>query len=1197
MKKTLLLLASAALLLVGCQKEKFAEEQVGGLTEVTFTASLESGVATKAVTDGDGAAVNVNRCIMEIYYGDDLFTRKIVKVTDKKATFTAQVVSNRTYKVAFWADCVDDATTDAGLATDKYYTTTSLREIAIKGNYSGNDDARDAFYHVGHYTIAQVGNAFGDIKLKRPFAQMNVITTDWDKVASIAALKPEKVYVTLKNALVSFNALTGEASGSQTLTYTADVYEAPAALPTALENEKTLSMDYLFASDTKALIDIDWKAQKDGNTDVEHAFAAVPYQRNYRTNIKGALLTTQGQWTVEVDPIWSEPAHEKLVVATTVLDIEGMNTFVTNHPDADQIDVTFSAEPNDAGVPTQGGDANAIVTSTLKANSDLNVTIASDTKTLYVGDFVSEKDITVVETSKAATVNITVPQGNKIETLVINAPFKSVYLNGQQITGGVGTLTNVEATTSEHTLVVEAGQSIGTLTVHQGGLEIHGTVGTLVINETAHETNPVLVRTSENLSESVFAAIKGVSPAHNFIDTPFFVEKQNGSTWDIVPSVVLVGSIENPTAGYATLEQAIAATTSGTLFLTADVETAAEITVGEGKDITLNLNGHKLNSGNHSAFQIVGGKLNITGAGEIDGTPSTHKEIYLKGSIDANASDYSVLSVGPQVSIKCTDGYAIMISNNSGKAYGAKINIDGTVEGEYGALYVNGTIQALTGNIPVITVNGKLVVDEENAAIYAAGYAKYIINEGAVLTGNDAMYICGGDVEINGGTFRAIGPAHDFEAVTSGYQSTGEAIVVDSREGYAQPIKLCIKGGDFTSEHNRPVGSYPVGSETKRFIQGGTYSAELPELYIDEGYNQVRIPNGKYLVQGKTAAHLNGHDYITIAKALEAFGEITEPGDYDLTIEPGIYRESDLMLILQNPNIQKKLTIKPAGEKNSVTIMPGDKSTPLAVFVLVANSDYSGAAIVFDGINVDLSDTPTPTSDIAPFESTPYLPVFYMGGAPSRQIDALIDALRPGLYNGQNNPRYVHDITIKNCEIVGNGDDTQVVVGNTGTSKINVENCKISDAGYFANGYFITNAGFGIHATNVDFSGGTFINNQSGGDSEISVEGCTIKCNKDYAIRTSGSANLLNKFDHQFIIKNTTIEVDGAELDKDAGVIYFRSKETHALIENCTVTKKNIIGNEWNLYDIYNKNTTVTINGKNLPSGPGVGMEWLTATE
>jgi len=312
--------AGSLLLLSGCAKENVNTDvnSAGKLQEVTFTTTLND-VTTRAVTDGDGAAAKVNRCIMEIYYGGDLFTRMYAPVDDqKKAYFTTQVVSNRTYTVAFWADHVASAATEAGLTTDLYYTTNAeggLQAIALKGTYAGNDDARDAFFYSGDYTVAQGGSVF-DITLKRPFAQVNVITTDWDKVTTVASLKPTTVDVTIANPLVKFNALTKEASADASvteLTYNAAVYTAPAPTAQALANEKTLSMDYLFASAEKQVIDIAFKAQKSGDTDVAHSFSSVPYQRNYRTNIKGALLTTTGQWNVTIDPIWNTTEYDMLI--------------------------------------------------------------------------------------------------------------------------------------------------------------------------------------------------------------------------------------------------------------------------------------------------------------------------------------------------------------------------------------------------------------------------------------------------------------------------------------------------------------------------------------------------------------------------------------------------------------------------------------------------------------------------------------------------------------------------------------------------------------------------------------------------------------------------------------------------------------------------------------------------------------------
>lgn len=124
MKKALLLLASAALLLVGCAKEKFTEPSDGGLTNVTISACIDGGVATKAFADGDGAGAYVNRCIMEIYFNDVLYTRLVQPVTPASegskafATFAnVPVVAGKEYQVLFWADCGGDE------LADKYYTT------------------------------------------------------------------------------------------------------------------------------------------------------------------------------------------------------------------------------------------------------------------------------------------------------------------------------------------------------------------------------------------------------------------------------------------------------------------------------------------------------------------------------------------------------------------------------------------------------------------------------------------------------------------------------------------------------------------------------------------------------------------------------------------------------------------------------------------------------------------------------------------------------------------------------------------------------------------------------------------------------------------------------------------------------------------------------------------------------------------
>lgn len=303
MYKHFIILLSVALLLSGCSKEQVYRHIDGDLSLVSFSAQLDGALYTKSVADGDGGADFVNRGIIELYFNNELYARQYAQVSDKKVSFNVQVVSNRTYTVAFWADHVDNPSSPDGLQQDKYYVTDSsegLKAVTIKGEYTGNNDARDAFYQAGQYTVSQSGASFSNIKLVRPFAQLNVITTDWDKTGQmIGGALPDAVDVIIYNPLVKFNVITTEASSDSsmpTLAYQTAVYPAPAG--TSPASEKTLSMDYIFSSETKGFISLDFKAAHGTAGHVAHSFNSIPCQRNFRTNIKGNLLTSSDNWTL-----------------------------------------------------------------------------------------------------------------------------------------------------------------------------------------------------------------------------------------------------------------------------------------------------------------------------------------------------------------------------------------------------------------------------------------------------------------------------------------------------------------------------------------------------------------------------------------------------------------------------------------------------------------------------------------------------------------------------------------------------------------------------------------------------------------------------------------------------------------------------------------------------------------------------------
>ena len=710
MKKYLLLFASAALLLVGCAKEKFAEPIDGGLTNVTFTASLDNGVATKAAVDGDGAAANVNRCIMEIYYGDALFTRQIKKVTNKQASFTVQVVSNRKYTVAFWADHVEQ-TTDDGLQIDNYYDTRTngLKAVALKGTYAGNIDARDAFALCKEYTIAQAGSAF-QATLRRPFAQINVISTDVATVAEVSSLKPEKVKVVLKNAATSYNVLdsTAVAGNTANLTYIANIYNWDAT-----KQECTLSMDYIFAEKEKAVIDIDWKAQKTGDADVEHAFAAVPYQRNFRTNIKGTLLTTQGQWTVTVDPEWTTPEYTHPVVIATTLEeaqaavgpatsgAEAAGTVIVKPEAVTNRDQTKDKEKSYVEDKTSGIElpigAKAIeFVLTPQSKEDVTFELPALPDENFYWYIRHEPDY------PTKNLNVKVSEGD-VTRVIIDAPNNThVVLNDVEYD-------HVIAITGPTTLVVPKGIKVDKLTVKKGGVEIHGEVGELEITGTEEE---VFFRSCEGLSATVFAVIK--DEGHNYIKTPQYTEKLNSDgTYDIVSSVCKIGETY-----YGSLADAFKAVPT-------DAAAAATvITVVADANETFKTRGAELKKDQKVILDLNGYKLVGTST-----DPGYTQYIYVENGGELTVKDSRTGGV-----IEYHDGYIENLTSGSGTG-GSAITCHGCMTLE------SGTIENKTPDTKTNDLEGAIDM-YTNAWGQAYSPADIVLNiNGGVVKSNNANTI------------------------------------------------------------------------------------------------------------------------------------------------------------------------------------------------------------------------------------------------------------------------------------------------------------------------------------------------------------------------------------------------------------------------------------------------------------------------
>lgn len=458
MKKCFLLMAGIILLVfAACQSDELANGGRNGEVAASFSVQLPgngNNAVTRAATAGDGTSVN--RCIMEIYLNDELYSRQIgaIQPDGLTAGFDIRLVTSQTYKFVFWADHVESVEGDA-IKTDLHYNTADLRNISMQGDYngSGKDDTRDAFFVSLEKLVT---NAFSEsVELTRPFGQLNIKTED---LASIPdnqkdAFVPVTAGLSFKNLYTGFNAATGDLLGEPT----AVAYKAASAVADANGN---LTVDYLFAPNTAGgqhLVNMTLAVYNAaGGQITTKALNNIPVQRNYKTNVTGNLLTVDGKVNVMVTPAFSSPAlSEKVIEVVSVSEVAEALKTNTN--------VVVTEAPKEAATISlpkyESGDV-AVSITLPETSNDITINYTTETG----------------EESKNAPkeLNITTPSVSKI---IIDVSESTVTLNGQSYTA-------VEATTADNTLIVESSVTIGTLTLKKGNVKLYGKITTSVSKDT-----------------------------------------------------------------------------------------------------------------------------------------------------------------------------------------------------------------------------------------------------------------------------------------------------------------------------------------------------------------------------------------------------------------------------------------------------------------------------------------------------------------------------------------------------------------------------------------------------------------------------------------------------------------------------------------------------------------------------------------
>lgn len=484
--------AAAALLLSACQRNELGGGSLSG-EEVTVGISammpLDGGAVVKSDAE-PGKGDEVNRCIMQVYLADDadlsnatkVGDLKTVEVTGGKASFgSLQLVAGHTYRLVLWADCATKTSgADAAAASfsDLYYNTGSYPEVSFKDSdeYAGNDDSRDAFF--ASYELKVDGPSNHTIQLHRPFGQLNIITSDYSVVeTSFPALVPKKVSLTFSKVPQGINLLTG------TLTETflepltgVSVDVADVTEPDAASGSKQLSFDYIFAPEGEeySIPEITMSFDDAAGNEVasDYKFVNLPVQRNYRTNVTGALLTDRTGIDIDVVPDFDGTKEISEEVTSEESAQDALNAGFT--------DIVFTEPIEDVSL-TLPENSNADYNIAFSAGVSGNVTISSNT---YTGH------LNIHGTGQATGV------------LTVDIPNGTATIDD-------GEWASVTATTAKNTIVVGEGATVTSLTVKAGNIEIYGRVGSIVFENDESIVTVFTVYDAVSLKYAMTLALQG----------------------------------------------------------------------------------------------------------------------------------------------------------------------------------------------------------------------------------------------------------------------------------------------------------------------------------------------------------------------------------------------------------------------------------------------------------------------------------------------------------------------------------------------------------------------------------------------------------------------------------------------------------------------------------------------------------------
>ena len=302
---------------------------------------------------------------------------------------------------------------------------------------------------------------------------------------------------------------------------------------------------------------------------------------------------------------------------------------------------------------------------------------------------------------------------------------------------------------------------------------------------------------------------------------------------------------------YASLQKAVDNAGKGeTVTLLQD--TAEDIVIPEGAELTLNLNGKTLT--NHEDHTITNkGTLTITGGGTVDNVTHARAAIQNEpgGNVVLNGGAYTRSKENGQNAEASGGNSYYNIVNHGTMEINSGVSV--TQNGQFSSMIENGWYngsQNTGGKNSVLTINGGTFSGGLNT-IKNDDYGELVINDGTFTSMSQAAFLNWNVATVNGGTFDAAGASNGV--ILNGYI-----------DGTMDQGKLTINGGTFNAGEKTVITT--MGGRTHSGdieITGGTLNGSVVLTDSSEGAR------------------------LTITQKAKVNGNVTNSGKADVAITDG----------------------------------------------------------------------------------------------------------------------------------------------------------------------------------------------------------------------------------------------------------------------------------------------------------------------